>query len=51
MRYHEHVKGDKAECIAAMWPWDQGYLVCKTMSHQDPFYTFTINNTKIEFIK
>ena len=32
MRFHEHVKGDKAECIAAMWLWDQGYLVCKNMS-------------------
>ena len=34
MRFHEHVKGDKAEYIAAMWLWDQGYLVCRNMSQQ-----------------
>ena len=34
MRFHEHIKGDKAEYIAAMWLWDQGYLVCRNMSQQ-----------------
>ena len=34
MRFHEHIKGDKAEYIAAMWSWDQGYLVCRNMSQQ-----------------
>ena len=34
MRFHEHIKGDKAEYIAAMWWWDQGYLVCRNMSQQ-----------------
>ena len=34
VRFHEHIKGDKAEYIAAMWLWDQGYLVCRNMSQQ-----------------
>ena len=47
MRFHEHVKGDKAECIAAMWLWDQGYLVCRNMSQQGPVDLVAIKENDI----
>ena len=50
MRFHEHVKGDKAECIAAMWLWDQGYLVCKNMSQQGPVDLVAIKEDEIILI-
>lgn len=50
MRFHEHVKGDKAECIAAMWLWDQGYLVCKNMSQQGPIDLVAIKEDDITLI-
>ncbi len=50
MRYHEHVKGDKAECIAAMWLWDQGYLVCKNMSQQGPVDLVAIKEDEVVLI-
>ena len=50
MRCHEHVKGDKAECIAAMWLWDQGYLVCRNMSQQGPVDLVAIKEDDITLI-
>jgi len=50
VRFHEHVKGDKAECIAAMWLWDQGYLVCKNMSQQGPVDLVAIKEDEIILI-
>ena len=50
MRFHEHVKGDKAECIAAMWLWDQGYLVCKNMSQQGPVDLVAIKEDEVILI-
>ncbi len=50
MRFHEHVKGDKAECIAAMWLWDQGYLVCRNMSQQGPVDLVAIKENDITLI-
>ena len=50
MRFHEHIKGDKAECIAAMWLWDQGYLVCKNMSQQGPVDLVAIKEHEVILI-
>ncbi len=50
MRFHEHIKGDKAECIAAMWLWDQGYLVCRNMSQQGPVDLVAIKENDITLI-
>ena len=50
MRFHEHVKGDKAEYIAAMWLWDQGYLVCKNMSQQGPVDLVAIKEDEVILI-
>ncbi len=50
MRFHEHIKGDKAECIAAMWLWDQGYLVCKNMSQQGPVDLVAIKEDEVILI-
>ena len=50
MRCHEHVKGDKAECIAAMWLWDQGYLVCRNMSQQGPVDLVAIKEHEVILI-
>ena len=50
MRCHGHVKGDKAECIAAMWLWDQGYLVCRNMSQQGPVDLVAIKEDDITLI-
>jgi|TARA_B100000035_G_C20978166_1_gene544141 Holliday junction resolvase-like predicted endonuclease len=50
VRFHEHVKGDKAECIAAMWLWDQGYLVCRNMSQQGPVDLVAIKENDITLI-
>ena len=50
MRFHEHIKGDKAECIAAMWLWEQGYLVCKNMSQQGPVDLVAIKEHEVILI-
>ena len=50
MRFHEHIKGDKAEYIAAMWLWDQGYLVCKNMSQQGPVDLVAIKEDEVILI-
>jgi Holliday junction resolvase-like predicted endonuclease len=50
VRFHEHIKGDKAECIAAMWLWDQGYLVCKNMSQQGPVDLVAIKEDEVILI-
>tara|TARA_R100001163_G_C4951072_1_gene118816 strand:- start:92 stop:373 length:282 start_codon:yes stop_codon:yes gene_type:complete len=50
VRFHEHIKGDKAECIAAMWLWDQGYLVCRNMSQQGPVDLVAIKENDITLI-
>ena len=50
MRFHEHIKGDKAEYIAAMWLWDQGYLVCRNMSQQGPVDLVAIKEDDITLI-
>ena len=50
MRFHEHIKGDKAEYIAAMWLWDQGYLVCRNMSQQGPVDLVAIKENDITLI-
>ena len=50
MRFHEHIKGDKAEWIAAMWLWDQGYLVCKNMSQQGPVDLVAIKEDEVILI-
>ena len=50
MRFHEHIKGDKAEYIAAMWLWDQGYLVCRNMSQQGPVDLVAIKEDEIILI-
>jgi Holliday junction resolvase-like predicted endonuclease len=50
VRFHEHIKGDKAECIAAMWLWDQGYLVCKNMSQQGPVDLVAIKEHEVILI-
>ena len=50
MRFHEPVKGDKAEYIAAMWLWDQGYLVCKNMSQQGPVDLVAIKEDEVILI-
>ena len=50
MRFHEHVKGDKAEYMAAMWLWDQGYLVCKNMSQQGPVDIVAIKEHEVILI-
>jgi Holliday junction resolvase-like predicted endonuclease len=50
MRFSEHIKGDKAEYIAAMWLWDQGYLVCKNMSQQGPVDLVAIRETEVVLI-
>jgi len=50
LRFHEHVKGDKAEYIAAMWLWDQGYLVCKNMSQQGPVDLVAIKEDEVILI-
>ena len=50
MRFHEHVKGDKAEYIAAMWLWDQGYIVCKNMSQQGPVDLVAIKEDEVILI-
>ena len=50
MRFHEHIKGDKAEYIAAMWLWDQGYLVCRNMSQQGPVDLVAIKEHEVILI-
>ena len=50
MRFHEHVKGDKAEYMAAMWLWDQGYLVWKNMSQQGPVDIVAIKEHEVILI-
>ena len=50
MRFSEHIKGYKAEYIAAMWLWDQGYLVCKNMSQQGPVDLVAIRETEVVLI-
>ena len=50
MRFHEHTKGDKAEYIAAMWLWEQGYLVCKNMSQQGPVDLVAIKEHEVILI-
>ena len=50
MRFHEHIKGDKAEYIAAMWLWDQGYLVCRNMSQQGPVDLVAIKEYEVILI-
>ena len=50
MRFHEHIKGDKAEYIAAMWLWDQGYLVCRNMSQHGAVYLDAIKEHEVILI-
>jgi Holliday junction resolvase-like predicted endonuclease len=50
MRFHEHIKGDKAEYLAAMWLWEQGYLVCKNMSQQGPVDLVAIKEHEVILI-
>ncbi len=50
MRVHEHVKGDKAEYMATIWLWDQGYLVCKNMSQQGPVDLVAIRENEVILI-
>ena len=50
MSFHEHIKGDKAEYIAAMWLWDQGYLVCRNMSQQGPVDLVAIKEHEVILI-
>ena len=50
MRFHEHVKGDVAESIAAIWLWEQGYLVCKNLSQQGPVDLVAIKEYEVILI-